>query len=203
MTNPYPDLKSILLACLMCVLLPEQSVLAQRTGTAGGDGMSQVVVMVRSERYADALATADSLGDPTTRAQARLYVLHQAGDLAGALRAGIDGLASAPNDLWLLERVCYIAISLRATELANEYLTRFARAAERSELDRSRWRALEDDYRRQVDVLLATDRERERALLRARVVVAGAAVGLLVLFAGLARRRSPKASASLVTPGSS
>ena len=158
-------------------------------------GLARVVELAREGSYAAGLSAAESLSSPLERAQGRLFVFHQAGDLGAALQAGIDGLHTAPADLWLLERVCYIAISLRATPTARAYCDRFERSvdasrASESDADLKRWRSLAADYKAQVEELEEAARARARALLRARWTVYAA---LLVFSALLLRAAMQRA----------
>jgi hypothetical protein len=193
--NPFAPSFVVLL-----VLAASRSQAGARQASDATGGMQQVVEFARSGSFTVALARAESLTNPLERAQARLYVLHQAGDLAGALEAGLEGLRAAPADLWLLERVSYIAISLRSFEIAHEHVERFARALDSVDLspsDRSRWRTILDDDRTQVESLATTAEARRQAARRARWTVALGAIALAAAMLALVRNgaRSKRAVA--------
>jgi hypothetical protein len=69
-------------------------------------------------RYAQALELAQALTDPTQRAREVLETHYYAGDLAGALGAGLQGLEHAPRDRWLLWRSTRLATDMAAAPLA-------------------------------------------------------------------------------------
>ena len=81
--------------------------------------------------YGLALEQAQALANPTERAREVLEVLYHAGDLAGALSAGLAGLDSAPEDRLLLWRSSRLATDLAAASLALDLTGRLAREAER------------------------------------------------------------------------
>jgi hypothetical protein len=138
------------------------------------EGLEGVVELTRRGAFPQALELAESQSSALERAQSKLYVLHQAGDLPGALKTGIDELRSTPQDLWLLERVCYITLSFRATDLARDYIDRFAKTVEMADLlptERAQWQGLLADYQQQEQVLEQGARDRSRAAWRARVAV--------------------------------
>jgi hypothetical protein len=148
-------------------------------------GLDRAVALTRESRYVQALAAADATASALDRAQARVYVLHQAGDLSGALAAGQAGLRSSPRDLWLLERVCYIAISLRGTLVAEEHLARLAEAVDAADLqgpERDRWLGTVSIYRSQVTALQDVARGAAAAGTRARATaIAGLVLAILLL----------------------
>ena len=178
----------VLLAC--CAGLSTHSAHA----TQDAPTLARVVELAGHGAYTDALSIADSLAAPLARAQGRLYVFHHAGDLGAALNAGLDGLRDAPADLWLLERVGYIAISLRATRIARDSLDRFTRAVDAlppstSSAESSRWKSVAADERAQVADLERAALARSHALFRARCVVAVTVVGFWIWLVGALRRR--------------
>jgi hypothetical protein len=176
-------------ACLLLFILAASFASPSSAQSRGADDVAEVVDLARRGSYADALKAADSLSSPVACAQGRLFVFHQAGALGAALQAGIAGLRESPADLWLLERVCYIAISLRATPIAREYCDRFARVANAAEAresaGESKWRELAADDLSQVDELEMAANARSNALLRARATVYATALlfGALLLTA--------------------
>jgi hypothetical protein len=97
---------------------------------------SQDVATLREQGlYGLALEQAVALGDPTERAREVLEVLYHAGDLAGALGAGLAGLEAAPADRLLLWRSSRLATDLAAAPLALDLTARLAREAERLALE--------------------------------------------------------------------
>lgn len=165
-----------------------------RPGAPGQDGLQEVVELTRSGAFPRALALAESQATPLGRAQAKLYVLHHAGDLAGALRVGLEGLSAEPRDLWLLERVSYIALSLRAADLAREHVDRLARALASPEVpaeSQAYWRNLAADYATEVRALEASANERTSAARRARWTVFAGLGSCLAAVCCLLAKRSP------------
>ncbi len=162
-------------ACLLLVLVAASFASPSSAQPHGADDVAEVVDLAQRGSYVDALKAADSLSSPVARAQGRLFVFHQAGALGAALQAGIAGLRESPTDLWLLERVCYIAISLRATPIARAYCDRFAQAANaaqaRESAGESKWRDIAADDLSQVEELEMAANARSNALLRARATV--------------------------------
>ena len=124
----------------------------------------------------------EALADPLDRAQARVQVLADAGDLEGALAAAQAALPSFPGDAWLHERATALAVSLRRGRAAAEELARFERTlGSSSAMERERWQAVHSVREREVAELLALELKAQRAGWLAR-----ATVGTLVLlvFAG-------------------
>ena len=79
-------------------------------------------------RYAQALELAQALTDPTQRAREVLETHYHAGDLAGALGAGLQGLEHAPRDRWLLWRSTRLATDMAAAPLALDPARQIGRA---------------------------------------------------------------------------
>lgn len=159
---------------------------------ASAQGLQEAWRLVGEGRFAAALEASQGELDPLARAQARTFVLHQAGDLRGALSAALAGLERSPTDPWLLDQGAYLAISLRSAELARELCARLGRAAESGtlapeEVERYRRRAAELGL--EAEKLLALEAGREAALLRARGTVGAGLLLGVVLFALLALRR--------------
>jgi hypothetical protein len=163
-----------------------------RRAAPSNQGLGRVIELTREASFPQALALAEDQPSPIDRARARLYVLHNAGDLSGALGAGMEGLEIIPNDLWLLERVSYISISLRATDLARALVGRLASAlaaAKLAESERADWRSLVARYQDQVDALEASSIARSRAAQHAEwTVMCGMSLAIATL-ALLARPR--------------
>jgi hypothetical protein len=181
---------ALLLLVMLVSALP--AVAAAQPASSPDDGMRRVVELARGGEFAAALAHAESFPNRTERAQSKLYVLHQAGDLTGAIRAGIEGLQAAPSDPWLLERVAYIALSLRALEIAREHVDRLARVLESKDIagdERGRWLALLAEERAQLEVLNATAIQRVTAARRARWTVAVGMLSLAIAMIALAARQ--------------
>ena len=76
-------------------------------------GLPLAIDRARAGDFQAALAAAEAEPDPVRRAEASLYVRHQAGDLDGALAIGLHGAELAPWDEWLLDRTAFVALSLR------------------------------------------------------------------------------------------
>jgi len=153
-------------------------------GAAQETGMQAAIRLVQEERYAQALGAAEREVEPIARAQGRVYVLHQAGDLRGALTLGREGLRSHPDDAWLLRECADIALSLHDARLGRELLERLAATGQPG--------SEAPLLRGYLDGLEALAQKRARALLRARwTVVLGLGAALLALMA-LAWRASPR-----------
>ena len=170
--------------------------LAWLATTAGArpDGLAQAVSAAARGELRDAYRAAEGETDPVRRSQALLHVLHHAGDLGGAYRAGRAGLESAPSDLWLLERTAYLALSLRAAADARELVERFERALAASELEgqqREDWARALAEHRREARNLLELDAATRSAALRAQVVVGAAGLITLWLLTRLGGRSIP------------
>ncbi len=115
----------------MMVLPLVTSVALALLGPAGGRGDSQDVAALRDQGlYALALKQAQALDDPTERSREMLEVLYHAGDLAGALGAGLTGLEVAPDDRLLLWRSARLATDLAAASAALDLARRLAREVE-------------------------------------------------------------------------
>jgi hypothetical protein len=183
-------------SCTVVMLAVACSAAAGQSAPAEA-GLARAVALAQDGRYAQALSAADAGDSELDRAQARLYVRHRAGDLSGALAAGLAGLRAAPGDLWLLERVTYIAISLRATALARSHVERLAQAISSADLpdaDRGRWRDTLASYRVQVAELEAMSVAVSSAETRARVtsvVGLGLAIALLWMLGRVRSRGAP------------
>lgn len=143
--------------------------------------------LVAESRFAAALDEVAREPDPLRRAQNAVWVRHVAGDLHGALDAGLAELKAHAKDPFLLEQSAFIALSLRKSELAAELVGRLATTTTSGELSADdvaryspRVALLEEDLRAQT----ATVDARRRALHLARGVVLGAlgAVALLTVF---------------------
>jgi hypothetical protein len=134
------------------------------------------------------------------RAQAKVYVLARAGDLTGALTIAREGLSIRPDDLWLLERTCSLAIAIHSGSEAREALDRMVHVVDRAPLEaseRDRWNATVASYSRSVSEIAQLSAQQERAKARARctIVVVGAAI-LSALFglAFSAQKKPPQRS---------
>ena len=161
---------------------------------ARSDGLTQAVSAAARGELCDAYRAAESEADPVRRAQALLHVLHHAGDLGGAYRAGRAGLEAAPSDLWLLERTAHLALTLRASGEALDLVARFERALAASDTESARradWERALAEHRREAQSLAALDAATRAAALRARLVVGAAGALTLWLFARLAARSIP------------
>jgi hypothetical protein len=142
----------------------------------------QLQALQASGELAQALNVASDCTDPLERAQARLFVLHHAGDLAGALSAGLMGLRVAPTDPWLLERTTTLALDLGATDLALELVPRFEAIAA-GQSDAEAWTQKADDLRTRTQARAVQGEQVRSALLRARIIAALAGLVTLLCFA--------------------
>jgi len=161
----------LVLACLCaCPPLRAQDSDFQRVFTVFGEG-----------RTTDALVAAEELQDPVERSQARTYVLYQCGDLAGAWRAAGEGLQASPNDVYLLQQIAELSVSLGAGDAAVLWSERFSQAvstAGRTDLEPAA-KALADS----ADELQIRGRARDASMTRARTA-AGVLIGLAVVALG-------------------
>jgi hypothetical protein len=159
-------------------------------------GMDRVIELVGRGEYGAALAVARAETDPLARAQGKLYVRHFAGDLDGALRAGAEGLASAPLDPWLNERMAYIELSLRRPAAALASIDALERGVSgRAEPERARWMDVVRERRAEAEGLALKLERRRRSLDVARatsVVVLGcAACGIAFLALARPKQKPP------------
>lgn len=163
-------------------------------------GLDAAVEEAQAGRLVSALRAADSEIDPLRRAQARVFVLSRAGDLPGALQAAREGLTIRADDLWLLERICSLAVALRAAELARNSLARTIEALASSSLpaaDRSRWEALLSEYSTTVTELTNLAAAQADARRRARWTIlmgVGVAVAALTWLSRLGEKKPPQRS---------
>ena len=139
---------------------------------------NQVFSTFGEGRTREALAAADALTDPVERSQARTYVLYQCGDLGGAWRAASVGLEASPSDVYLLQQIAELSVSLGAGEAAVLWSNRFlaaARAAGRTELEPAA-----KDLLQSAEELQKLGFDRDASMTRARTV-AGALGGIVLL----------------------
>ena len=154
------------------------AVLAAFLPVPAGDGLQRAIELVRAGDLHAALAAADAETDPLARSQARVYVIHHAGDLDGALAVARRAVAEHPDDPWLAERLVFVATSLRRLEPAREGLARLETAAARApESERERWTTLARSSRTDVETLARAHDRAHAARARARGVTLG--IGLL------------------------
>lgn len=177
-----------------CAVLPARA----------GDGLQRAVEFVRAGDFQRALEAGDSDTDPLGRAQARVYVLHHAGDLHGALSAAVEGSRAHPRDTWLLERRAYVAISLRRADEARSALDELdALLAEAPPKDREAWAESTAATRADVERTSRLHAEARTARSRARAVAAvGLALGVALLVATAWPRRHSKSSTPVAPIGS-
>lgn len=143
-------------------------------------------------RYQAALDATASIEDAVLRAQWRFHVLYVAGDLPGALRAALEGLASSPRD---------VALAINATQCAVELgdHERAARLAERLEAiaaeegDAGEHAARIGELRATAAALARTAELAAVARRRARWTAMGLLVAAAAALIGLALHRSPTA----------
>lgn len=151
-------------------------------------------------RYAEALELSVNIPGPAERAFERLEVRYYAGDLGGALREALAGLAIAPDDRMLLWRGSYLAITLLATEHAVGLSERLRMSVESgtdmAPEDLQAWAVEANKLTEAAADLQRIDLERGNALLRARASVGMIALAVLLAAAWLSRspRRSEPAA---------
>ena len=133
-------------------------------------------------RTTEALAAAEVLADPVERSQARTYVLYQCGDLGGAWKAASEGLAASPADLYLLEQIAELSVSLGAGEAAVTWSGRFQEAAQAA--GRADREPVAQDLADSAAGLQELGRARATSMTRARAV-AGLFSGIALLALGL------------------
>jgi hypothetical protein len=159
----------------------------------GDDGLQRAIDLLRAGDARAALAAADAEPDDLRRAQARVYVRHQAGDLEGALVAARSGSDAHPEDAWIADRWCWIALTLRRAGPARQALERLEHAAAAlRDPERTRWTDAAHAARSEVDALDVARGRRDAADRAARIVSCTAA-GLSILLLGalaLAPRRT-------------
>lgn len=155
-----------------------------------GSAVGQDVVRELLDRgsYPAAIRAADRLPDRVERSQVRVEVLYSAGDLAGALRTGLDGLMESPGDLTLEWRMTQITLALRIPDLAREHLLQFEKSLAAASLDRPEdvgwWRAQWESCRTKESQLGIEYAELELASQRARATaIAGICLALWALVA--------------------
>lgn len=137
--------------------------------------LQEAVRLTGEGAFTQALRAADRGADVVTIAQARLYVLHHAGALDEALEAGLLGLASAPEDTWLLDQCARLAMDLGASELATRLVSELSEALPASESERAR--SVLEDAR-----ALSDQRMAERsALRRSRIVTAALTLAATIM----------------------
>jgi len=92
-------------------------------------------------RYDQQLTATLDEPDATLRARARVEILYRAGDLPGALREALDGLAIAPSDRLLLRRALELETALRLPDRASIHAEQLAEALRGDSLDEEarRW----------------------------------------------------------------
>jgi len=176
------------MSCLAALVL-SLAVAAQDTFTA-------LVEQTQAGRLRAAQVQADALSDPLERAQGRLYVQYAAGDLAGALRAGLEGLEHAPDDPWLLERCATLALQLRASTLANDCAERLAAHVAQADAGvQAEWQPRLASVRAEAAALAARQRARDAAQARAHWTLAVAGGCLLLALVAAARAHTRAAPA--------
>src|SRR5688500_19510997 len=134
-------------AMLVFALVPE---MASLSASAPSDGLERAIAAVEVGDLEAALNAARSEADPLRRAQALFHVRHHAGDLGGAYRAGLEGLQASPLDPWLLERLAYVALTLRDPDAADAFVSRLEQAAREpglTEAESARWRSIASEHR--------------------------------------------------------
>jgi hypothetical protein len=159
-------------------------------------GLEAAVSEAQAGRLVAALRAVEGETDPLRRSQARVYVLAKAGDLPGAMRAARAELLAHPDDLWLLERTCSLAIALHATSDAQSALARTIQMIERGRLDeveRERWDGIVAQYSADVAALseLAANQSRARARARWTILVTGGALFATLLWCAIGAQKKP------------
>lgn len=161
--------------------------------TSVQDPLDEARRLREAGRYAEALELTADILDPAQRAFERLEVRYYAGDLGGALREALLGLEVAPADRMLLWRGTRLAIDLLATERAIVLSERLRAAVETGSgpdlapADRQAWVRAASELTQAAADLQRIDAERASALLRARVLVAAIALGVMLAAGWLSR----------------
>lgn len=159
-------------------------------------GLDAAVSEAQAGRLVSALRAADGEIDPLRRSQARVYVLAKAGDLPGAMREARTGLSTNPNDLWLLERSCSLALAMRAADQAQQSLALLDAAVEQSRAldapDRLRWNQTVAQYSSSAAELGARFAEQTNARTRARRTSMALAGAVMIALWRLARPHQKK-----------
>lgn len=153
---------------------------------AAGDP-ARVQALYSEARYGEALEEARLLEDPVLAAEWRTYLFLAGGDYPAALRAAQEGLEAAPGHRGLLVNAIHVALTLGLAEEAARRVETLELALQEQgatpeELERAeRLGASAGDQR-------ALERRGRTSLVRARVVVAVAALAVLAAMLALGLR---------------
>jgi len=172
-------MRSLTLAVVALAVTPVLAV----PGAAPETHLAAAVRLVGEGRFTEALAEARLEPAQPEAAQAALYVWHHAGALEEALEAGLEGLAVAPEDPWLLERCAYVSISLGDGVLGLELCARLERVLGAEAVRPSAW------IREEAVRLAARAQAEKRGEARARWTVLAALLLTTALCAWLVRPR--------------
>jgi hypothetical protein len=142
-------------------------------------GFDRALELVRAGDARAALAAADAETDALRRAQARVYVLEQAGDLEGALAEARAGAAAHADDPWIAGRLCAIGAMLRRMDAVEAAERRLARLAAREPEAAGEAVELAAGAREELALLRAAHERSDAAVVRARAV----SIALLALCA--------------------
>lgn len=152
----------------------------------------RAIALVQAQRHAEALEALADEPDPLRRVQTEVWVLHQSGDLEGALAAALRALDSAPppEDAWLLEQAAWIAVTLHRGPLARRLAERRLALLEASGAPPETLAAARS-LLREARTLEQSDRAASQAVRRAqRTSLALLAALLLALLTPAALRRN-------------
>ncbi len=137
--------------------------------------------LLEDQRFIDALKLAQEDENHIRSAQRMQELHHHAGDLSGALRAGLEGLVLAPDDLHLLWRSARLAGDLAQPVLAQELTSRLRSAITQADDLLSDehliwWQGASQELEQETAALLKIENAKAAAVTRARWVAASALV---------------------------
>jgi hypothetical protein len=176
--------------------------LACATSPAGG-GLKQAIELLGAGDARGALVAAESEPDARARAQARVHVLHAAGDLEAALAAAHVASDSFADDAWLAQKWNDIAATLHRADEARSAAARLENAVKAlPEPERAMWADAVRAARSYADDLLVARARRRTAERLARCVSLGAvsAAVAALLALGLIPLRRQRMSSTPVDP---
>jgi len=133
--------------------------------------------LLAGHQLAAALERAEEFEDELLAEQSRVYVLHESGDLVGALAEGLRALERTPDDPFLLEECGGVAAALGQVEILRTLAPRLEALASRPEGSEAGASALAE-----LERLDTIDAASARALRRARLVCAFAALACIALW---------------------
>jgi len=138
---------------------------------ASQDAVERVGELFGARRFDLAFEESRAIDDAALRAEWEFQILHEGGDLPGALRAALRGLDGAPAHLRLLHNAVVCSLTLGLGERSVELSQRWGRALESAELSDDERRAQSQVQRRmahEAEELLDRERAAAQAMGRAR-----------------------------------